>query len=238
MPATDASSLFGFGLCLASCSPELSRAVARHAGAPDHHLRLTRDEDDPHEQPRHGRELRLPLRRKDFRQLLAVKARRHAYSGALEATGVVPGLKRLARRQRWHSHRGAFLVDAQAVQAALQKGRSSAGTLRHQVSQAAALSLACDWKLRYAYLPSESNPADDPSRGPVRTRRVEGRPGAKRRASALCRVRTRKTGQDRVVRRFLAGFRGDAGVAGSSLPESTAVACENEALAVNISSSS
>ena len=35
------------------------------------------------------------------------------------------------------------------------------------------MSLACGWKLTYAYLPSESNPADDPSRGirPARSNR-------------------------------------------------------------------
>jgi hypothetical protein len=49
----------------------------------------------------------------------------------------------------------------------LQKGRSGAPTLRHPVRQAGALSLACGWRWRFGYLPSESNPADDPSRGVV-----------------------------------------------------------------------
>ena len=61
-------------------------------------------------------------------------------------------------------------MDAQAVRAALQKGRSGAPTLRHPVKQAGAISLACGWRWRYGYLPSESNPADDPSRGVVRFR--------------------------------------------------------------------
>ena len=95
------------------------------------------------------------------------RAKIAAHSGALEASAVVLGLRRLGREARWHGHRGAFLVDAQAVLGALQKGRSSAGSLRFPVQQAGALSLACGWRWRWCYLPSESNPADAPSRGVV-----------------------------------------------------------------------
>ena len=165
MPATDASGSFGFGFCLAACEPELVRETAAHAGREDHHIRLCREASDPSERPRCGREKRLPLRRQDFKKVLGIRARRLEHSGALEATAVVIGMRRLSRKPRLHSHRGVFLVDAQAVRAALQKGRSSAGTLRHPVAQAAAVCLACDWRWRFAYLPSESNPADDPSRG-------------------------------------------------------------------------
>ena len=178
MPATDASGSYGFGYCLAPCSPELAREVAAHAAGHDHHIRLTLAAGDPAELPRAGRELRLPLRRSDFKRVLAVRAKKADHSGALEASAVVLGMRRLARRQRWHRHRGVFLVDAQAVLAALQKGRSSAPTLRHPVKQAGAISLACGWRWRYAYLPSESNPADDPSRG------------------VKPKVRQRKTGKD------------------------------------------
>ena len=94
--------------------------------------------------------MRLPLRRADFKTLLAARARRQGHSGGPEAAAVVLGLKRLGRVRRWHGHRGAFPVDARSVQAALQKGRSSAGTLRHPVAQAAALTLACDRRWRYA----------------------------------------------------------------------------------------
>ncbi len=63
-------------------------------------------------------------------------------------------------------------MDAQAVLSAMQKGRSGAPTLRHPVRQAGAISLACGWRWRFGYLPSGSNPADDPSRGVVRCRTV------------------------------------------------------------------
>ena len=63
---------------------------------------------------------------------------------------------------------------AQAVLAALQKGRSSAPTLRHQVGQAGAIIMACGWRFRFAYLPSESNPADAPSRRQTDHEATEG----------------------------------------------------------------
>jgi hypothetical protein len=173
LPATDASAAFGFGMCLARCTPELSRSVASHAGKPHHHVRVTRVASDPAEKWRLGPELRLALRRADFKHIFAIRAKQVEHSGALEAKAVVLGLRRMARVARWHSHRGAFLVDAKTVMGALAKGRTSAKSLWLPVCQVAALSLACDWKLSYAYLPSESNPADPPSRGvlPRRGRR-------------------------------------------------------------------
>ena len=42
--------------------------------------------------------------------------------------------------------------------------RSSAPTLWHNVAKVGPLSLACDWRIRYGYLPSERNPADAPNR--------------------------------------------------------------------------
>ena len=176
LPATDASGSYGFGVSLARCTPELAQQAARHAADGAHAFRLRVEKGDPVEQPRSGAELRLPLRRRDFKTLLSVPARVKDHSGGLEASGVVLGLRRLARCARWHGHRGCFLVDAQAVLYALQKGRSGAPTLRHPVGQAGALSLACGWRWRYGYLPSESNPADDPSRGVVVRRTAERRP--------------------------------------------------------------
>ena len=181
VPATDASGAFGFGYCLARCDPSLARRAAAHAAGGEHHFRLERSEGDADEKPRGGRCLRLPLRDEDFKVVLRVRAKVAAHSGALEASAVVLALRRLAREARWHRHRGAFLVDAQAVLGALQKGRSSAGTLRFPVQQAGALTLACGWRWRDGYLPSESNPADAPSRGakPITRRRAVKTAGAR-----------------------------------------------------------
>jgi len=165
LPATDSSGSFGFGYCLADCTAELTRSVAAHAASGEHHIRLARSDGDEPEKPRAGRCLRLPLRHRDFKVILKCKAKRAGHSGGLEAAAVVLALRRLGRRACWHQHRGSFLIDAQAVLYALQKGCNSAGTLRWPVRRAGALSLACGWRWRYCYLPSESNPADAPSRG-------------------------------------------------------------------------
>ena len=103
-----------------------------------------------------------------FWDVLCVRARLAAHSGSLEATAAALGLRRLTREARHHRSRGSSLVDAQAVMGALNKGRSSSGILGHPVSQAAALLLAADLKMRFAYLPSELNPAGALSRGFVR----------------------------------------------------------------------
>ena len=142
----------------------------------------------PRELRRSGRELRLPLRRRHFKTLLSVRAKIADHSGGLEAAGVVLGMRRLGRKRAWHRHRGAFLVDAQAVMASMQKGRSSAPTLKHAARVAGAMSLACGWRWRFVYLPSESNPADDPSRGAKPVRRVR-RTGRVRHSRAVIRSR-------------------------------------------------
>ena len=108
--------------------------------------------------------MRLALRPRQFRCIFSARARWQAHSGELEAQGVVLALRRLLRCPRVHGHRSTFLVDAQVVRAAMQKGRSSAPTLRRAVAQAGALCLAADFRLRFGYLPTESNPADAPSR--------------------------------------------------------------------------
>ena len=170
LPATDASPSYGFGLSIARCDPALTRATAAAAAETSCVIRLAHEPGDAAEIARAGTEFRLPLGMSDFHDVFAVKAEATAHSGAMELQAVVMGLLRITRTARHHSHRGVVLVDAQAVGFALRKGRSSAGTLRRGVCSAAAISLAADLKLSFPYLPSESNPADFPSRGKVRKR--------------------------------------------------------------------
>ena len=108
----------------------------------------------------------------DFQDTLSIRADRIAHSGEMEMETVKLGLLCITRNSRSHSHRGFVLVDAQAVGHARTKGRSSAGTFRFGVAAIAALTLTADVKLSYLYLPSESNPADYPSRGKVCLRTV------------------------------------------------------------------
>jgi len=163
--ATDASPDYGFGVSSARLDPLVVRLAAASAGRDACAMRLQRGGDEPVEKLRKGTEFRLPVYSAEFKTLISKRARRSDHSGALEAEAVILGLRRLFRGSKACRHRFLFLVDAQAVQGALQGGRSSAPTLRRCVARAAALMLAADARPRFAYLPSESNPADAPSRG-------------------------------------------------------------------------
>ena len=173
LPATDASPAFGFGLCIAKSTPQVVRATAAAAAEQHSVVRLTLQPGDPPEKPRIGDTFRLPYSMEHFKPVFSVKARVLEHSGAMELQALKMGLLRIMRTQRYHAHRGAFLTDAQAIAGALEKGRSSAPTLRHGIAAVSAILLASDTKFSFAYLPSESNPADFPSRNLVykRTKR-------------------------------------------------------------------
>ena len=151
----------------------MSRSTAAAAASPDCVIRLKRLADDQPEVPRLGQEHRLPLDMDSFKTVFSIRASFDAHSGALEMESVRLALLRLTRSSRLHGHRGVLLVDAQVGGFALRKGRSSATTIWRGCCAVAALELAADLKLVFPYLPSESNPADYPSRGVVRKRHVK-----------------------------------------------------------------
>ena len=172
LPATDASPSFGYGLSVARCSQDLVRDVAAISSDPVHYLRLLRQDSDPTELPRAGTEYRLPLSMDHFKDVFAIRAKVATHSGAMEMHAVQVALLRLTRSRRRHRCRGVVLVDATAVAGALAKGRSSSTTLKRGTRAIAAIALSCELRLHFPYLPSESNPADFPSRGKVRRRTV------------------------------------------------------------------
>ena len=71
----------------------------------------------------------------------------------------------MSRSTIHHQRRALVLVDAQAVLSVHAKGRSSAPTLFRPLRRAAALFVAIGATPTFIYVPSESNPADAPSRG-------------------------------------------------------------------------
>jgi hypothetical protein len=170
IPATDASSAFGFGLSVASVTAEEARRVGITAAKQGFYVRPGAAADDEPEVVRKGRLLRLSVKRSQFRTILSVRARYAAHSGALEAAGVTMMVRWLARSLGNHSTRVAALVDAQSVLGAVARGRSSAPTLGAEIARIGAITVAADFLMRYAYVPSESNPADGPSRGVVNKR--------------------------------------------------------------------
>jgi hypothetical protein len=168
--ATDASPSFGYGMCVADCHPSLTRSIAAADAEGDAVVRLTQELGDPPEVARAGSTCRLPLTLSSFKTQFSVKATSISHSGCMELHAVVMALLRVARSSCFHGSRGVMLVDATAVGSALRKGRSSAGSFKRGMSAAAAVLLAADLAFSFPYLPSESNPADWPSRGRVRVR--------------------------------------------------------------------
>ena len=160
--ASDASQSFGFGLSAVDLGPARVRALAQQSMRSPCHVRLAGDEGI--EIARGGSPCRLPVPQAAFRTLLSKKARYAAHSGALEAAGVTLMMRWTTRSAARHSHRFCCLVDATAVLGAVAKGRSSAASLSREVARIGAICTAADILVRYVYIPSESNPADAPSR--------------------------------------------------------------------------
>jgi len=164
--ATDAAPEHGFGVMETQQSATLVRRVAREAAV---HDIFVRPEEDtclrPRIKERQGHQVHFPVGRSAFRTVVQKKADFVEHSGAMEAGAVTLACRWMARSRRHHQCRALLLVDAQAVLHAHAKGRSSAATLCRPLRRAAAVLLAIGTTPTFVYVPSESNPADLPSRG-------------------------------------------------------------------------
>ena len=174
--ATDASGSFGFGVSTVTIGKDAVRELGHIAERPGQFVRLLRDDPtaDP-AKPRKGVMHSLPFSKSAFKTVVMSRANHKAHSGALESTGVALGLRWLLRSPKHHGKRAVFLIDAQAVLSAVNKGRSSAPSFRREIAHISALCLASDIMLKTIYVPSEDNPADEPSRGVLVRRRLRGR---------------------------------------------------------------
>ena len=177
LTATDASSEFGFGACVAPCTQDVARQVGRLAEIRGAYIRLTRDggpTDEP-ERQRLGQPHRLHLSKRAFKDVLSMRHRYKAHAGSLEASGLLLLLRWISRTPKHHSRRVPILVDAQAVLGAAAKGRTSANSFKRDMQRIAAVTLASDILPAYVYIPSEENPADAPSRGVLKPRAKIGK---------------------------------------------------------------
>ena len=166
--ATDASSVFGFGVAVAGCASELAKEIGRFADKSGTLVRLQRDDCFAESlKPREGKVLKIPLSKSAFHTVICSRAQCKAHSGTLEAHALLLGLKWVLRAPSRHGKRIPFLVDAKAVLGAAAKGRSSAPTLRNEIRRIGAHVLAGNLLLKLVYVPSEDNPEDAPSRGVV-----------------------------------------------------------------------
>ena len=163
--ACDAAPQYGFGVCSLACGRKVVEEVGRYAERRGDYVRLQAAAGDEPEVPRLGVPRRLPFCKGDFKPLISTRAKWPAHSGVLECHGVLLTVKWVCRSRSRQGHRVVILVDAKAAIGSISKGRSSAGSLRRVLRNIAAHTLACNLLLRLVYIPSESNPADDPSRG-------------------------------------------------------------------------
>jgi hypothetical protein len=165
LAASDASTVFGFGVSVASCDVSIARDMGTWAERRGDYVRLTRGVDDEPERPRLGTPRKIPLQKDDFTDVISARAKYKAHAGVLEMQALLLLLKWVLRSVSRHHHRIAVLVDAKTVLGAAAKGRSSSPQLLRILRQIAAHTLAGDLLPRYIYCPSEDNPADGPSRG-------------------------------------------------------------------------
>ena len=173
--ATDAAPQFGFGVSVCRCSRQEAVQVCSFAERRGDYVRLTACPDDPVEAPHLGVPRRLAVTQRDFTTVISSKAKWPAHPGVLEAHAYLLALKWVARHAAKHNCKVPLLVDAKVVVGATAKGRSSAKALRHVLRSVAAVSMAANLLPRAVYIPSESNPADAPSRG-TRNRPKASRP--------------------------------------------------------------
>ena len=154
-------------MCRADASAGAVGAVAAQLGeVSDTHVRPAASGRERRlEKPRAGRAVRLPAKKCQFKVLISARARHVAHAGTMEAEGLDLLARWISRVPKYHSKRVLALQDAQAARSAAAKGRSSAPSLYRPLRRGAAYRVAADIDLVLPYCPSESMPADGPSRG-------------------------------------------------------------------------
>jgi hypothetical protein len=156
--ASDASVNFGFGACVAACTPNRARQLGRLAERRGDYVRLDRsgDDSDEAERPRLGTPHRLGLAKSAFQTVVQSRKQYKAHSSTLEAAGLVLLVRWILRSTARHSTRIVVLVDAKAVLGAAARGRSSSACLKREIRQLAALTLAGDLLLGTSTCPPKT----------------------------------------------------------------------------------
>ena len=160
----DASPSYGFGVSVLRCGREESERVGRLADKRGDYIKLHGTPDDCFPD-RLGQPHLLNYHKTDFTTVISKQAKWYGHAALLEAHALLLAVKWAVRSVSNHGHRLVVLVDAKAVLGAAVKGRTSSRMLRGVLRTLAAYALATNLLLRLVYIPSEHNPADEPSRG-------------------------------------------------------------------------
>jgi hypothetical protein len=171
--ATDASTSFGFGVCVAPADESVVRRMAGYAEKRgDYVLGFTGPGAKSAAQVRKGIPRHLGIGMDSFKTVLCQKAKHGAHNNILEAEAYLLWLRWLLRSSCRHGCRAVCLVDSKVVLGGVVKGRSSSAPILRVLRRVAALTLAGDLLVRLVYVPTECNPADAPSRGVRRRPKV------------------------------------------------------------------
>jgi len=163
--ATDGAECYGFGMAKATCTEDVSRAVAAHSRLDGHGIIPAGSDQGAPSVAAVEKPLYLDVHKDEFVPQFSVRAKIPGNAPEMEAGALTLAWRRLTRSPRNHSKRWVCLVDSLALMHAARKGRSSSGAFRVQLQKIASLALCADVSMTYAYIPTASNPADGPSRG-------------------------------------------------------------------------
>eukprot|EP00435_Cladocopium_sp_Y103_P022795 s2181_g5.t1 len=100
----------------------------------------------------------------EWKVLMSYKWKSTGHINALEAIAILDLLRKLGRNKSNHFQRTLLLVDNTTVVGILAKGRTTSTTLRGPLRRATAVLVATGTRLVVAWVKSEWNPADGPSR--------------------------------------------------------------------------
>lgn len=165
--ATDASTSFGHGACIATLPLSEIRTLGQlNSNAGDHVVLGGLADDQPQDEksrlgPRHILNLDLAA----FKLVLCVEVSKPSHINLEEARSLLRFVRWVLRAPHRYEHRLVILLDSRVVIGGAAKGRSGSVPLNRLLRQLAALTFAGGLILHLVFIPSEHNPGDFPSRG-------------------------------------------------------------------------
>ena len=163
--ATDAS-LTGAGVCVAEIAPaDYRRLFSRRIRKGWWSAARLGDEDFDPQLLDYDPDTAQIVARAEWRTVVSYKFKfEEPRIVLLEAQALLTGLRWLFSDPKYFGRRIVFFLDSQSLLGAVVKGRSSSRRLNRLCRKMAALFLITQIKPAYLWIPSQFNPADEPSR--------------------------------------------------------------------------
>ena len=127
-----------------------------------------------------GAPVALPFCSGDFKVIISRRLGTSQNINLSEAAAHVALLNWILRAPTRHAHRILSAIDSKVVLGAMVKGRSSSPDLNRYCRKAASLLLAGGVQQWLLYVHTATNPADPPSRGRMRVKKVALKRGTQR----------------------------------------------------------